>query len=135
MESVTILTPGLGNQLEVQQLVAPHNGLFHGNPVGEAVFDCPGDHTGVVVDIERSCRGNPSNQNPTFDFGVTFKGNLDIIVHIFLADHLYQVFFQLKAGALLPLTGDLLIPGNIGIIQTDHDTIGVELDDFSVGQS
>ena len=133
MKSVTILAPGLGDQLEVQQAVAAHDGIFDRNTVGQIILDRLGDHTSVVIDVERSCRGNPTNENATLDFGVALERNLDIIVHIFLTDHLDKVFLQLKAGSVLPLLRDLLIHGNIAVIKTDHDTIGVELNDLQGG--
>ena len=92
VESVTVFTPGLGDQLEVQQAVAVHDGIFDRNAVGQLILDGLGNHAGVVVDVERSCRGNSTNENAALDFGVALEGNLDIIVHIFLTDHLDKVF-------------------------------------------
>ena len=66
MESVTILTPGLGDQLEVQQAVTAHDGIFDRDTVGQIIFDRLGDHTSVVVDIERSRFGNTPDKLSTF---------------------------------------------------------------------
>ena len=128
MESVTILTPG---DFPLRQLAG--NGIFDRNAVGQIILDRLGDHTSVVIDVERSCRGNPTNENATLNFGVALEGNLDIIVHIFLTDHLDKVFLQLKAGSVLPLLRDLLIHRHIAVIKADHDTIGVELNDLQGG--
>ena len=92
MESVTILTSGFGDQLEVQQAVTAHNGFFDRDTVGQIIFDGLGNHAGIVVDVERSCRGNSTNENATLNFGVALEGNFDIIVYIFLTDHLDKVF-------------------------------------------
>ena len=133
MQSVTVLATGLGDQLEVQQPVTLHDGLLHRNTISQIILDCLGDHTGVVIDIERTSGSNTTNKDTALDLRFSLKGKLHIVIHIFLTDHLYQVFFQLEAGAVLPFLRDLLIFWNIGVIETDHDTVCVELNDFQRG--
>ena len=148
MKSVTILTPSLSDQLEVQQLVTLHDSLLHRHTVGQIILNGLGNHHRIVVDVERTAiqvfphrkshlgkinlavGDYTTNEDTALDLRLTLEGKLYIIVYIFLADHLYQVFFQLKAGTLFPFSGNLLILGNIGVIKADHDTIGVELNDF-----
>ena len=84
MQSVTVLTTGLGDQLEVQQPVTLHDGLLHWHTISQIVLDCLGDHTGVVVDIERTSGSNATNKDTALDLRLSFKGKLHIPNYIFL---------------------------------------------------
>ena len=127
MECSTVFAPGLCHQLKIQKAVAGIDSFLNRDSLSQTIFDCPGYHHRIVVDVKSTGRGNSTHEHPAFNFRGPLHWNLNVIIYVFLAYHLDEILFKFKPSSVLPLLGNPLISINIPIIQADHDAICIEL--------
>ena len=83
------------------------------------------DDTGIVIDVERSCRGDSPHQVAPFFLGASICLNLNVVVHVFLGYFSYRIFFQFKPGTSLPFITDCIYSWKLAFGTFDHNAICV----------
>ena len=63
-----VFRTGFGNQLEFGDVVTSVDGVFRGSFVDEVFFDGLSHDDGVVIDVERSCWGDATDEITAFGF-------------------------------------------------------------------
>ena len=102
----TIFRPSLCNNLELENIVTAIDGVFHGCTVNEVLSESGRNDTAGIVDFPSTHAGNALDKIAALFFDLSARLHFDIVVHILLRNLHHGVFFQLKAGALLPLVTD-----------------------------
>ena len=129
----TILHTSLGYELELENVVAPIDGVLNRNTVDKVLFHSGGNDTGIVVDVERTDSGNTSYQITSLGLGFSALLHFDIIVYVLLCNTDNCVFLKLKSSPRLPLVTNLVQLRQILPVALDHDTVRIELDNLQVG--
>ena len=68
MVGVFVFSPSLGDQLELGNVVTVVDGVFWGSLADEVFFDGLSHDDGVVIDVERSCWGDATDEITAFGF-------------------------------------------------------------------
>ena len=128
----TILCASFRNDLKLENIVTPIYGFLHRSSVDEILLEGGCYNASIVVHVECTSRGDTTNQVAAFGLHRTIRLNLNVIVYVLLCDQSYAVLLKLKACPGLPLIHDCQHFLVLVFVELDHDTIGVELDDYQI---
>ena len=126
----TIFHTSFCDNLELENIVTIVDRVFHRCTVNEVLSESGRNDTAGIVDFPSSHAGNALDEITAFFLDLTARLHFDVIVHIFLRNLFNGIFFQFKAGALLPLVTDFVQSPKVSPVTLDHDTVRVELDYF-----
>ena len=128
MIGFSVLRPGFGDNLKLENIIATIDGVFDRRSVYKELLEGGShNHTGVI-DIESTSRSDTLHEIAAFGFCFAVRLNLNVVIYVFLRYLDNGIFLEVKACTRLPFSTDSGQCVVVFLIALDHDTVRVELD-------